>query len=59
MRRLRGQKENTASPIIECWTVFTELLPGNALIKSVTVTIISVVQNNSSETFNKQQVKST
>jgi hypothetical protein len=22
--------ENTASSIVECWTVFTELLPGNA-----------------------------
>jgi hypothetical protein len=29
--------ENTASPIVACWTVFTELLPGNALIKSVTL----------------------
>jgi hypothetical protein len=29
--------ESTASYIVECWTVFTELLPGNALIKSVTV----------------------
>jgi hypothetical protein len=27
---------NTASSIVACWTVFTELLPGNALIKSVT-----------------------
>jgi hypothetical protein len=30
-----GSKENTASSIVACWTVFTELLPGNALIKSV------------------------
>jgi hypothetical protein len=29
--------ENTASSIFACWTVFKELLPGNALIKSVTV----------------------
>jgi hypothetical protein len=29
--------ENTASPIGACWTVFTELLPSNALIKSVTM----------------------
>jgi hypothetical protein len=29
--------ENTASSIVACWIVFTELLPGNALIKSVTV----------------------
>jgi hypothetical protein len=28
--------ENTASPIVACWTVFTELLPGNALLESVT-----------------------
>jgi hypothetical protein len=28
--------ENTASTIVACWTVFTELLSGNALIKSVT-----------------------
>jgi hypothetical protein len=29
--------ENTASSIVACWTVFTELLSGNALIKSITV----------------------
>jgi hypothetical protein len=29
--------ENTASSIVACWTVFTGLLPGNALIKSVTI----------------------
>jgi hypothetical protein len=29
--------ENTASSIVACWTVFIELLPGNALIKSITV----------------------
>jgi hypothetical protein len=36
---LRGADdiENTASSIVACWTVFTELLPGNALIKSVTI----------------------
>jgi hypothetical protein len=28
--------ENTASSNVACWTVFTELLPGNVLIKSVT-----------------------
>jgi hypothetical protein len=27
--------ENTASSIVARWAVFTELLPGNALIKSV------------------------
>jgi hypothetical protein len=29
--------ENTASSIDACWTVFTDQLPGHALIKSVTV----------------------
>jgi hypothetical protein len=28
---------NTSSSIVACWTMFTELLPGNALIKSVTI----------------------
>jgi hypothetical protein len=28
-------KENTASSIVACWTVFTELLPGNALMRSI------------------------
>jgi hypothetical protein len=31
--------ENTTSSIVTCWTVFTELLPGNELIKSVTIYI--------------------
>jgi hypothetical protein len=31
--------ENTASSIVACWTVSTELLPGNELIKSVTICI--------------------
>jgi hypothetical protein len=29
--------ENTASSTVACWTAFTELLPGNALIKSIAV----------------------
>jgi hypothetical protein len=29
--------EKTASPIVAFWTVFAELLPGYALIKSVTM----------------------
>jgi hypothetical protein len=33
--------ENIASSVVACWTVFTELLPGNALIKSVTVLQLS------------------
>jgi ABC-type antimicrobial peptide transport system permease subunit len=31
---LVGSTENTVYSIVACWTVFTELLPGNALIKS-------------------------
>jgi hypothetical protein len=33
--------ENTASFIVACWTTFTELLPGNMLIKSVIVPKVS------------------
>jgi hypothetical protein len=29
--------ENTTSSIVACWTVFTELFPGNVFIRSVTV----------------------
>jgi hypothetical protein len=29
--------ENIASSTVACWAVFTELMPGNALIKSVTI----------------------
>jgi hypothetical protein len=32
--------ENIASSIVACWTVFTELLPVNALIKSVTLLLL-------------------
>jgi hypothetical protein len=35
--------ENTASSIVACWAVFTELLPGNALIKSVTLLSLSLI----------------
>jgi hypothetical protein len=42
---------NTASSIVACWTVFTELLPGNALIESVN-NIYSVGQDI--PTFKKQ-----
>jgi hypothetical protein len=31
--------ENTASSIVACWTVFTELFPGNAFIKSFKIYI--------------------
>jgi hypothetical protein len=39
LRDVTSDLENTASSIVACWTVFTELFPGNALIKSVTVFI--------------------
>jgi hypothetical protein len=32
--------ENTSSSIVACWTVFTEMLSGLALIKSVTIYIV-------------------
>jgi hypothetical protein len=32
-----GDMENTTSSVVACWTVFTELLPGNVLNKSLTV----------------------
>jgi hypothetical protein len=35
LRDVTADTENTASSVVACWTVFTELLPGNALIKSV------------------------
>jgi hypothetical protein len=35
--------ENTASSIVASWTVFTELLPDNALIKSVTIYSFSIL----------------
>jgi hypothetical protein len=43
--------ENTTSPIVTCWTVFTELLPGNALIKSVTIFYISGLGTNLTNQF--------
>jgi hypothetical protein len=39
LRDVTADTENTASCPVACWTVFTELLPGNALIKSVTFTL--------------------
>jgi succinate-acetate transporter protein len=38
-----ADKENTVSSIVACWTVFTELLPGNALIKPVTILLIAAL----------------
>jgi hypothetical protein len=37
--------ENTASSIAACWTVFTELLPTNGIIQSVTI-INSILKSN-------------
>jgi hypothetical protein len=37
LRDVTVDTENTASSIVACWAVFTELLPGNSLIKSVTI----------------------
>jgi hypothetical protein len=45
LRDVTADTENTACSIVACWTVFTELLPGIALIKSITV--ISGIQENS------------
>jgi hypothetical protein len=36
---ITADTENIASSTVACWTVFTELLPGNTLIKSVTVCV--------------------
>jgi hypothetical protein len=33
---------NTAPSFAACWTIFTELLPGNMLIKSVTILIANM-----------------
>jgi nanoRNase/pAp phosphatase (c-di-AMP/oligoRNAs hydrolase) len=35
LRDVTADTENTDPSTVACWTVFTELLPGNALIKSV------------------------
>jgi hypothetical protein len=39
--------ENTASSIVAGWTVFTEVLPANALIKSVTIYIHTSLDTDS------------
>jgi hypothetical protein len=36
--------ENTASSIVACWTLFTGLMSGNALIKSVTISSASSIE---------------
>jgi hypothetical protein len=43
LRDVTADRKNTASSIVAYWTVFIELLPGNALIKSVTLFIQSDV----------------
>jgi hypothetical protein len=40
LRDVTADTENTASSVVACWTVFTELLPGNALFKTVTISTI-------------------
>jgi hypothetical protein len=37
MRDVTADTENIASSIVACLTVFTEMLPGNALFKSVII----------------------
>jgi hypothetical protein len=37
LRDITADMENRASSIVACWIVFTEVLPGNALIKSVAI----------------------
>jgi hypothetical protein len=39
LRDVTADTENTVFSIVACWTVFTEQLSGNALIKSITVRI--------------------
>jgi hypothetical protein len=35
LRDVTADTKNTVSSVVACWTVFTELLPSRALIKSV------------------------
>jgi hypothetical protein len=37
VRDVTADEEHTVSSVVACWTVFAELLPNNALIKSVTI----------------------
>jgi hypothetical protein len=37
LRDVTADTGNTGSSIVACWTLFTELLPGKNLIKSVTI----------------------
>jgi hypothetical protein len=46
LRDVTVDMENTAFPTVACWTVFTELLPGNALIKSVTIQLAGSLCNS-------------
>jgi hypothetical protein len=41
LRDVTADTENTSSSIVGCWAVFTEQLPGNALIKSVTILLLT------------------
>jgi hypothetical protein len=40
LRDVTADTESTAFSIVVCWAMFTELLPGNALINSVTIFLI-------------------
>jgi hypothetical protein len=42
-RDVAANTGNTVSSTVACWTVFTELLPGNALIKPLTIRIYFVL----------------
>jgi hypothetical protein len=46
--------ENTASSIVVCWTVFTEPLPGNTLIKSVAIYKVCVFSKMSTDILRMQ-----
>jgi hypothetical protein len=37
LRDVNADMAKTVSSVVACWTVFTEMLPGNELIKSVTI----------------------
>jgi hypothetical protein len=45
LRDVTADTENTAFSIAACWTVFTELLPGNAFVKSGTIYCICLINS--------------
>jgi hypothetical protein len=52
--------KKTASCLVACWTVFTELLPGNAFVKSVTLLFFCNVRSKMhvSHQFQRSQIAS-